>query len=183
MDKVQLAAQIIGYIGLLCSFIAYQCKKHRNLMIFRTGNEVLFAIQYFMLASYTGMAMNAVSSVRNLIFARLVDKNKSTLPWQIGFSVIFIIFGIITWDGIISLAVIIAKIISTVVYGIKNTRVTRFATIPVSSFWLIYNISCASQAGILCEIFSLISIFTAIIRIDIIGSRKKKKTIDSGDTQ
>lgn len=177
MDKYNFIAQLIGYIGLLCSFIAYQCKKHKNLMIFRTGNEVLFAIQYLMLASYTGMAMNTVSSVRNLIFARLVEKNKSTLPYQIAFSVIFIIFGILTWDGIISLAVIIAKIISTVVYGIKNTKVTRFATIPVSSFWLIYNINCSSQAGILCEIFSLISIFTAIIRIDIIEKRREKKQL------
>lgn len=175
MDTYQIIAQIVGYIGLAFSFVAFQCKSHRNLMICRTGNEVLFAVQYFMFASYTGMAMNLVSSVRNLVFARLVKNNKSTLPYQIGFSVIFVIFGILTWDGLISLAVVLAKIISTVSYGVKNTRVIRLATIPVSSFWLAYNIHCASQAGVLCEVFSLVSIATAIIRIDIIGSIKNKK--------
>ena len=173
MDKYNFIAQLIGYVGLLSSFIAFQCKKHRNLMIFKTGNEVLFAIQYLMLASYTGMAMNTISSVRNIIFAYLVSKNKSTLPYQIVFSILFVVFGILTWNNIISLAVIIAKIITTVIYGIKNTKVARFATIPVSSFWLIYNINCSSQAGILCEVFSLVSIFTAIIRIDIIEKHRK----------
>ncbi|MCQ2484476.1 MAG: YgjV family protein [Clostridia bacterium] len=175
MDKFNFIAQLIGYVGLLSSFIAFQCKKHRNLMIFKTGNEVLFAIQYLMLASYTGMAMNTISSVRNIIFAYLVSKNKSTLPFQIAFSVLFIVFGIITWNDIISLAVITAKIITTVIYGIKNTRVARFATIPVSSFWLIYNIQCSSQAGVLCEVFSLVSVISAIIRIDIIEKRKNAR--------
>jgi len=177
MNYYNLAAQLIGYVGLLSSFIAFQCKQHKNLMFFKTGNEVLFAIQYLMLASYTGMAMNTISSVRNLLFAYLVSKNKSTLPFQIAFSVLFVIFGIITWNDIISLAVITAKIITTVIYGIKNTKVARFATIPVSSFWLIYNIQCSSQAGILCEVFSLVSVITAIIRIDIIGKRKEQAAV------
>lgn len=178
MSKYEIIAQAFGYAGLLSSFIAFQCKKHRNLMIFKTGNEVLFAIQYLMLASYTGMAMNSISSVRNIIFTYLVSKNKSTLPYQIVFGILFVVFGILTWDNIISLAIIVAKIITTVTYGVKNTKVVRFATIPVSSFWLIYNISCSSQAGILCEVFTLVSIFTAIIRIDIIGKTKEKNNVN-----
>ena len=61
--------QSIGGIGLLCAVIAFQCKKHKNVMLFRTLNEMFFAIQYLCLASYTGVAMNLIGSVRNIIFA------------------------------------------------------------------------------------------------------------------
>ena len=71
--------QSIGGIGLLCAVIAFQCKQHKNVMLFRTLNEIFFAIQYFCLASYTGVAMNLIGSARNIIFEIRVKKEKSTL--------------------------------------------------------------------------------------------------------
>lgn len=171
MDKYILA-QVLGYIGLACSVAAFQCKKHSRVMVLKTSNEIFFAMQYFLLGTYTGMAMNLVSSARNLTFAHLIKKGKSTLPFQILFCLFFIAAGIATWQNWISLMVILAKILTTVVYGVKNTKIIRFATIPTSIFWLVYNYSCHSSAGMLCEIFALISIFSAIIRIDIIGRKK-----------
>ena len=55
----------------------------------------------------------------------------------------------------------------------KNTKYLRFATVPTSIFWLIYNFSCKATAGVISEIFSLISLISAIIRIDIIGEKNK----------
>lgn len=174
--NTDIIAQVLGYIGLLCTVVAFQCKKHNMVMVLKTSNEVFFAMQYFLLGTYTGMAMNLVSSVRNLVFAQLVKKGKSTLPFQIIFCFFFVVAGIITWQSRISLPIILAKILTTVVYGMKNTKVIRFGTVPTSIFWLIYNFSCHSSAGVLCEIFALISITAAIIRIDIIEARKKKQT-------
>lgn len=175
MDTRDIIAQVIGFIGLAFSVAAYQSKKHNNVMVLKTANELFFAAQYFMLGSYTGMAMNAFSSARNLIFSHLVKKGKSTLLFQILFCVVFAVSGILTWNGPMSLMVILAKLLTTIVYGMKSTRTIRFVTVPTSIFWMIYNFSCHSVAGVICEIFSLISLVTAIIRIDIIEERKKKK--------
>ena len=79
MDKF-IIAQIFGFAGFACSVSAYQCKKHKSVMILKTLNEMLFAFQYFFLGTYTGMAMNIISSVRNLTFSYLVKKEKNTLP-------------------------------------------------------------------------------------------------------
>lgn len=172
-----IIAQILGYIGLACTVVAFQCKKHNAVMILKTSNEFFFAMQYFLLGTYTGMAMNLVSSARNLIFAQLIKKGKSTLPFQILFCIFFIAAGILTWQSWISLLIILAKLLTTVVYGMKNTKIIRFGTVPTSIFWLVYNFTCHSSAGVLCEIFALVSITTAIIRIDIIEARKKKQTV------
>lgn len=79
MDKF-IIAQIFGFAGLACSVAAYQCKKHKSVMLLKTSNEMFFAFQYFFLGTYTGMAMNIISSVRNLTFSYLVKKEKNTLP-------------------------------------------------------------------------------------------------------
>lgn len=168
-----IIAQIFGFAGLACSVAAYQCKKHRNVMLFKTSNELLFAFQYFFLETYTGMAMNVISAARNLTFSYLVKKEKNTLPFQIIFCIAFIVSGIMTWKNYLSLIVILAKLLTTVVYGMKNTKYLRFATVPTSVFWLIYNFSCKATAGVISEILSLISLISAIIRIDIIGEKNK----------
>ena len=79
MDKF-IIAQIFGFAGLACSVAAYQCKKHKSVMLLKTSNEMLFAFQYFFLGTYTGMAMNIISSVRNLTFSYLVKKKKEYSP-------------------------------------------------------------------------------------------------------
>lgn len=160
--------QLIGCIGLICAVIAFQCKQHKNVMLFRTFNEMFFAIQYFCLASYTGVAMNLISSARNIIFAIQVKKEKSTLIWQILFSFMFIVIGMLTTNGIVSVMVVFAKVVTTIAYSLKNTKYIRLLTLPTSISWLVYNIVCNSFAGILCETFTICSIITAIIRIDIL---------------
>lgn len=172
MNKFVIA-QIFGFMGLACSVTAYQCKKHRNIMLLKTLNELLFAVQYFFLGTYTGMAMNFVSATRNLTFSHLVQKEKKTLPFQVVFCIAFAVAGILTWKNYFSLFAIIAKLLTTIVYGMKNTKYLRFATVATSIFWLIYNLNCHAAAGVISEIISLISLISAIIRIDFMNNRKK----------
>ncbi len=164
----EVEIQLIGYIGLTCAVVAFQCKSHKKVMIFRTLNEMFFAVQYFLLESYTGVAMNLIGSVRNIVFAGQVAKEKPTRVCQVLFSIIFIFMGLITSKGLVSLMVIVAKVITTIAYSMKNTKYIRLLTLPTSICWLIYNIACNSSAGTLCEVFTICSIITAIIRIDIL---------------
>lgn len=159
--------QIIGYVGLIFSVVAFQCKKHRNVMIFKTANELIFCIQYILLGAYTGAAMNLVGSARNLIFARTVAMGRSTRGWQSLFAVFFTVFGIFTWQGPISIMIIAAKVITTIAYGIENTSLVRLLTLPTSICWLIYNGFSGSVGGVLCEAFTIASILTAMMRIDL----------------
>lgn len=75
---MNIIIQLIGVLGILSSIISFQCKRHNFVMLFRTLNEFVFAIQYFLLGAYTGMAMNLVGCVRNIMFAKQVSGNKNT---------------------------------------------------------------------------------------------------------
>lgn len=86
----------------------------------------------------------------------------------------FAVFGIAAWQGLKSLLIIIAKVLSTVAYGNKNTTVVRGIILITSVSWLIYNACVLSIAGVLCEAFTLLSLAAGIIRLDIIPYIKKK---------
>lgn len=171
MDFVQL----IGIFGILASLISFQCKKHNSILCFRTFNEALFALQYLLLGAYTGGAMNIIGCVRNVLFARQVAKGKRTTAATVVFSIIFVIFGILTWQGAKSVLIIVAKVLSTVAYGNKNTTVVRSIIFVTSMSWLIYNYSVFSIAGVVCEAITLISLVVGIIRLDIMPRIAKKK--------
>ena len=174
IDWFFILTQALGLCGILCGAIAFQCKKHSNIMLFRTVNELLFAIQYLLLGAYTGMAMDLIGCLRNQLFASQIKRNKSTLLTQIIFCIIFLIGGIATWSGYISILAITAKLLSTVAYSLKNTKILRLIILTTSSCWLVYNAMVSSWAGVLCEVFTLSSIVISLFRFYILPKLKKR---------
>lgn len=164
--------ELFGAFGILSAIAAFQCKRHRNLMLFRTANELLFALQYCIMGAYTGMAMNLIGCVRNLVFAGMVERKKNTMTARFFFSGIALVFILFTWEGPKSLLSGIAKTVSTFAYGSKHTSVVRILTLCTCTAWLFYNVLVGSRAGILCELLTIGSIMIGILRMDL---RKKDK--------
>ncbi len=173
---MDIVIQLIGGFGVLASIISFQCKKHNTILIFRTLNEFIFALQYFLLGAYTGMIVNLVGCVRNIIFTRQLSKNKNTTIPIILFSIMFVVFGFAVWQGPKSLLIIVAKVLSTIAYGNRNTTIVRSIIFVTSTSWLIYNYCVFSIAGILCEAFTLLSLIIGIIRLDVIPCLTKNKS-------
>jgi len=172
---MDIIIQLIGALGIIASIISFQLKKHNSILFFRTLNEFLFAIQYFLLGAYTGMAMNLIGCVRNIIFTKQVNKNKKTTSGIVIFGFLFALFGIFTWQGKKSILIIIAKVLSTVAYGNKNPTIVRAIIFITSTSWLIYNYCVFSIAGVLCEAFTLISLIIGVIRLDVVPALSNKK--------
>lgn len=170
---VEIIIQLIGALGILASVAAFQCKKHKHILTLRTLSEFIFAVQYFLLGAYTGMAADLLGCLRNQLFTRQIAKGKSTAGSIALFSLAFTVFGILTWEGPKSLLVIFAKVLSTVAYGNKNPTVVRAIILLTSSSWLIYNIYVFSLAGIACEVVTLVSLMVGILRMDVLPKLKK----------
>ena len=171
---MDLAVQLIGCFGILASMISFQCKKHNSILLFRTLNEAIFALQYILLGAYTGAAMNIVGGVRNTVFTEQVRRNKKTTVSTVLFCVLFVASGILMWQGPKSILIIVAKSLSTVAYGNKNPAVVRAITFFTCSSWLVYNCCVGSAAGVLCEAFTLVSLVIGIVRLDIMSPKKVK---------
>ena len=172
---MDIVVQVIGGVALLANFISFQMKKHSRILLFRTVNEALFILQYFLLGALSGAALNAVGCVRNVIFARQVAKGKKTVVSTVIFCLIFTAFGIATFDGVKSILLIFAKVLSTVAYGNKNTTVVRLVSFVTHGAYLAYNLAVFSLAGAVGDTVLLVSLTIGIFRLDLRPRFKKSE--------
>ena len=171
---MEILIELLGGFGILFAVLAFQCKKHNRVIAFRNLNMLFFAGQYVLLGAYTGMAMNIIGMIRNVIFSEQVKRGKSTRISISAFCAIFLVAGIITWEGPKSILLILAKLISTAAYGNKNLLVVRLLVLFTSSSWLVYNLFVGSYAGMLCEVLTLLSILIALWRYHVPHGQKNK---------
>jgi len=168
-----ILVQGIGFLGIACAVLAFQCKEYRPLVWLRGANELFFAIQYLLLGAYSGAAVDFLGCFRNLVFLDCDKKGKSLRPWRIFFSCVFAGVSLLTWAGPKSLLSAVAKVASTIAYGSSSPRLIRFITLCSASCWLIYNSLVFSVAGILGEILTLTSVLIGIVRFDILDKAER----------
>ena len=159
--------QAIGFVGMGVAIFSFQCKNYQKLVLCSIIKELIFALQYLLLGSYTGMATNLTSCFTNSVYRERNKKGKNTFAFQIAFSILFVIIGIMTWTGPLSLLVIAAKVISTIANGINKAKVIRFCNLIIMPMWLVHDLAVFSIAGIICDILTIGSIIIAIFRHDI----------------
>ncbi len=164
--------QIIGFVAMAIIVVSYQQKSHKNILTLQMISGLLFTVHYLMLGAYTGAVMNLLGAFRSLVYSNRRKKWASSVLWPTGFSVAFLISGILTWENIFSVFPLIAMLMSSIVLWIEQPKINRMLSLPTSGCWLIYNIKTLSYPGIITEIFVLSSIIIGILRLDI--KRKNK---------
>ena len=167
-------AQAIGLIGMIIAFISFQHNEKKKILWTQAFGAVMFTLHFFLLGAFTGMIMNLLSIPRNLVFA-VEHKKEKQLFFTILFILLFIISGIFTWESPRSAFPISAMSLGTIVFSLKSPSVIRFCSLPISIFWLIYNIISISYAGILTESFCFASIIIAIFRFNILKKPELEK--------
>lgn len=166
--KNDVFVQGLGLVGMAMSIYGIQHKEYQKVVFFRILNELIFGFQFLLLGAYTGMATNFAAVLTNTVYSQRIKHKRSTLPFQIIFGIMFVTIGFFTWHGPISVLVICAKLLSTVSFGINNTKVIRIINLIITPMWIVYDIFVFSIGGIIADVVLLISIITAIIRIDIL---------------
>ena len=170
----QTFIQIFGFMGTACVLIGMQCKSYNKLLFTKFFNSLVSGLQYLMFGRYTGMATNLTACGTNVVYWLLVRKGKKTFPFQVAFGILFVGIVLLSWDGWISIFVLLAKVISTVSLGINNTKVIRILNLFSTPCWLMYNIFVGSIAGMCSDLLMITSIIIGLIRVDIIGARREK---------
>ena len=199
----EIIVQIIGFLGTAFLLISTQFNTHGKIMIFKTLGSFSFCMQYLLMGAYTGMVMDIVGTIRNIVFAYNVRKGKSNKFWIYFFSTITVVAGvttlILTWSTLVervswisggnktialilaifvSIISIVAKLLSTVAYAFKDPYRIRMLTLPTSAGWLVYNVVVFTLAGIINESLTLISILIAMWRF-----RKKPEKISNEQSE
>lgn len=174
-DTNQLIAQIIGFVALIVIVIGMQQKQYGRIVFCKITNSFLSVIHYLFLGAYTGAVINLASCFSNGVYWYRNTKEKSILPFQITFAVLFVALGLLSWEGYMSIFIILAKLISSLALSIKNPRIIRILNLISNPLWLVYNIYSESISAVLTDTLVITSVIIAIIRLDIIEPRRAAK--------
>ena len=183
MEPQEIIGQIISIAAMGCTIFSYQQKKQKALLICQLLGGTLFAISFFLLGAMIGAILNLIASVRAFMFL-FEEKTKASHPlWLVLFIISYVAFYALNFTVFgteptpANLAIEILPIIGmtalSVAFMFGNSSKVRLLGLISSPSWLIYNIYYLSVGAIVCEVFSLCSIFIGMLRHDKRGKQDK----------
>lgn len=167
---LNIAAQTIGVIGLVCSLLSFQMKKRKHIMAFQMTASLLFSSQLFLLGAVAGGCMDLISFLRTLVFSQNERKWASSPLWLLAFIAAMIAAGALTWQSAWDVLPIIGSVLSTVALWMKNEKRIRLISLTVGPCWLLYCLVKGAWSGAINEALAMTSIVIGLIRND--ASRK-----------
>lgn len=159
-----ILGQAFGVIATVITFLSYQVNSKGKLLIIQSIATLCTCIGFLLLGATTGFALNVVCLVRNGVFFFVSTESRFHIPLAISLSVIMIIVGALSWQGWISLLIIVALGANTLFMSFGIPQLLRKSVIVTSGMILIYNVFVFSIGGIANEGVSIASSVIGIVR-------------------
>lgn len=158
-------AQVCGFFAVLFWGLSVQEKKQSKILLVQLLANILYGVQYLLLAAYSGAAVYAVASLRTFLFyERRKENKKIPLLWLFFFLLLTIISSIFTYDGIISLIPSVIVILYTIFMYMENPIWIKRSFLFVPVIEIIYNLIVHAYFGIIGAIFELVSGAIAVFK-------------------
>ncbi len=160
---VKIIAQIIGFVALFISLIAYHRKDKKTIMSNLVICNLFKLVHYLLLGAYSGCVTKIIAIIRDE-FIIIKEKNTkySCNLFLLFFIMLYVIAAFFTYDGILSLFPLVAALIYTLFIWNGNELVVKKTAFYCYFIWLVYNIFVFSIPEIIANILGIISTFIAI---------------------
>ena len=165
---MNILAQVIGFIALIFIVLSYQAVDKKKFLLIQIFANIFFGLQYLVLSAFSAFASSMISLFRTIIFFKFEKDNKKANIFVLGFfEILIFVFGMITFDGVISLVPIC--IAAAYTYGTwqKNLKITYLIGVVASFLWIFYNFYVGAYVSIIGSLFELFSSFIGLIRLNI----------------
>lgn len=177
MNLTDIIAQAFGIAGFVITVLSYQERNNKKFFI----KQGLAGLMFFMNFSIIGAWTAAMFNLTNLGRGALLSKNDKKL-WRLVliealYTICFLI-GLATIIGIpkqifVSALTYVGLFVMTVFMWKGNGKHIRYVQLSLTSpVWIIHNIYNFSLGGLLCEIFSMVSVIISFIRFGKDGFEK-----------
>ena len=158
-------AQVFGIGAMISLFSIYQQTNRKSLIIRKLCADICWVFHYLFLGAFGGLIPNFVGIFRELVFVNRSSKKWANCrAWPILFILINWTIGYFTFKTPINIMPIAASTFVTISLWLKNPKLTKLISVPVSATFLIYDIFVGSYVGIVNESIAIISIFISFIR-------------------
>lgn len=152
-----LVGQIMGWVAALMTFLSYQCKDHKKLLVVQTLSSLSICTSYLFLNAWSGMLLNVVCIIRNFIIYRKDIKLFSYSFWAYVLAGVMAIMGVLSWQGPMSLLIVVALAVNTVFLYFPNVQNLRKSILITSTMVLIYNAYYNVWGGVVNEMIAISS--------------------------
>jgi len=156
----------VGFISAIFGFASYQSRTPKKLLVLQCCVSLTAIASYAILNAWSGMALNIVCLLRNFTYTEKARKIKlfSMKPWAYIMAVILGAIGALSWEGPISLLVIIPLMINTVVLSWSNNTRLRQSILLTSSMIIVYDVYANAYFSAFMEMIAITSSVIGLIR-------------------
>ena len=160
----EIVGQAFGILGAILTVLTYQMNTSRSLLATLSGATVCASLGYLCLGAWSGFALNVVALLRNLCFGVQTPGTRFSRISTGIFTVGMCVAGAFSWQGPISLLIIIALALNTVFMSFGDPQRLRKSILLTSSMVFVYNIVVFTVGGMLNELIAIVSSIIGIWR-------------------
>lgn len=171
-----IITQTIGIIAMIFVVLSFQGKDAKKVIACQMIGCILFIVNYFMLGAIVGALMNIIATIRAIVYINKKTFRADSIAWPVAISaaclvayvLVFTVFGkpFTVGNAVLELLPVIGNTITTIAFHTGSAKWIRRLGVFVSVCWITYNSFNFALGGILCEAFSLCSIFVGFLRYD-----------------
>lgn len=176
-----IISQVFAILMYVLLASTYYLKNRRAVLIINILSMIAQAISFICLKAYTGLAMDVVAIIRNVVFMIDEKKNgksekntKKDIIILASLYVITILLSVFTYNGIPSLFSVLGTFLYTYSVWQKNTNTYKLLGIPTSMSWIAYNVYIKSIFGCILE-----SIILLCSGVGYLLSKKKSNKVET----
>lgn len=145
-----ILAQVLASFAILFWVISILLKNKKNILLMQVIANGIYGIEYLLLGAFSAASMNFLSFLRLLVYYFYTSLNIKMPKWILFvFIALVLLFGIITYDGLISLLPIIITVLYTYAFWQNNLNVARIIYIVAAIIWIYYNYEVGAYVGII----------------------------------
>lgn len=156
--------QGLGIVGIVVGFLSMQMKTRDKLLLMHLGLTVCFVLHYGLIGAWSGMALNIISSIRNITYYFLGRKAPVKPGWGVLFAVVMGAVGILSWQNWYSAFVVVALTLNSYAMSFTDPQSIRKSMLVTCPLALVYNVLVLSAGGIVLESVNTFSAALGIYR-------------------
>ena len=172
---IYIISQVFTVLMYVLLASTYYLKNRKTVLVINILSMLAQGVAFVCLKAYTGLAMDIVAIIRNIIFV-IDEKNNQNFKKDITILatiyIITIFLSVFTYNGLPSLFSVLGTLIYTYSVWQKNNNTYKLLGIPTSMSWIAYNIYIKSIFGVVLECIVLIC-----SGIGYWMTKRKKKTV------
>ena len=163
-ETMYYIGQGFGILGIVLGSLSMQMKTRDKLLLMHLCLTACFALHYGLIGAWSGMALNIISSIRNVTYYLLGKKGDVKPGWGILFAVVMGTVGILSWQNWYSAFVVVALTLNSYAMSFTNPQSIRKSMLVTCPLALIYNVLVMSVGGIVLESVNIVSSAIGIYR-------------------